>query len=272
MKEVPQSPNECPICQRVEKTLLGDKGLSERLSRSEVDALINKVQSSILNKEIEKDERGIKMSDEKYVISKASFEDFYETQDNLVAIIEKMVDRIEKQDQVIMKFGGALSELIAKAMDPAMMMQEAPLMEEEEEVEGDIGAIEGDEAAVEEDEGALDADLGALDEDEEIVEEEVGAEEAGLPADGLGEEKDLMGMIGKAEQTAFEAGWKAASAEMKKQNGIPVNITEFPSNGNRPVPTADKVAAGQVQKSISDVDLAKMTTAQLNRMLKEQGY
>ena len=268
MKETPESPRECSICKRVEQTIRENEGLSERLSRDEIEALVQGVQSAILNKNIEKSERGIKMSDEKYVISKASFEDFYETQDNLVSIIEKMVDRIEKQDQVIMKFGGALSELIAKAMDP--MMGEEPIMEDEDMLEEDVESVD-------EDVESLEDDVEGLDEDEEIIEEDVEGDEAGLPADDLGgsmNEDELMGMIGKAEKAAFEAGWKANAAEMKKQGGIPVNMTEIPLGGARPVPSADKQNAQtvQVQKSFTDAELAKLTPTQLNRMLKEQGY
>jgi hypothetical protein len=272
MKETPESPRECSICERVEQTLRKDGGLSERLSGDEIEALVQRVQSAILNKSIEKNERGIKMSDEKYVISKASFEDFYETQDNLVSIIEKMVDRIEKQDQVIMKFGGALSELIAKAMDP-MMMGEEPIEEDEDMLEEDVEEFDEDEESLEdEDDG--------LDEDEEIIEDDVEGDEEGFNADDLGMEgemgeEELMGLIGKAEKAAFEAGWKANAAELKKQGGIPVNMTEIPSNRNRPVPSAERQVAqgaGQVNKSFSDAELAKLTPAQLNQMLKEQGY
>lgn len=271
MKETPESPRECSICERVEQTLRKDGGLTERLSGDEIEALVQRVQSAILNKNIEKSERGIKMSDEKYVISKASFEDFYETQDNLVSIIEKMVDRIEKQDQVIMKFGGALSELIAKAIDP--MMGEMPIEEDEDMLEEDVEEFD-------EDEESLEDDVDALDEDEEIIEDDVEGDEEGLPADDLGMEgemgeEELMGLIGKAEKAAFEAGWKANAAEMKKNNGIPVNMTEIPSSGNRPVPSAERQVAqgaGQVNKSFSDAELAKLTPAQLNQMLKEQGY
>jgi hypothetical protein len=263
MSQVPETPRECSICKRVEQVLGADGALTERLSEHEIAELIKKVQYAILNKEEMKNTGGTNMSDEKYVISKASFEDFYETQDNLVSIIEKMVNRIEKQDQVIMKFGAALSGLLADQMDP-----EAPVEDEGADlVEEDVELGE-------------DSEGGEVDVDDEIVDEEVGEEEEEeVPAEDEFAEKgpvegNLQDMLGKAQKAAFEAGWKAREAELKKQNGIPVNVSEIPSGGNRPVPTADvqtAQVAGQVKKSFTDSELAKMTPTQVNQWLKEQG-
>lgn len=249
VKKLPETPRECSICNRVEQALKSCPELKERLSEDEIAAVITTAQNAILKKEDITHKGEIKMSDEKYVISKASFEDFYEIQDNLVSVIEKMVGRIEKQDQVIMKFGAALTELIAKAESGEFPFQDKEPVEDEEEelVEEEV-----------EDEEAEDED----DEDEEVADEELS-------------EDELDDLIGKAQKEAFEAGWKAHSIEMKKQMGITVNPLEVPASGARPVPTADVQSAqtvGQIKKTLSDEELAKMSPQQLNSWLKEQGF
>ena len=50
---------------------------------------------------------------ETYTVDKASFNDFYDTQQTLVDIMEKMADRISTQDEVIEKYGKAMSGLIS---------------------------------------------------------------------------------------------------------------------------------------------------------------
>lgn len=57
--------------------------------------------------------------------------------------------------------------------------------------------------------------------------------------------------------------------------GITVNPLEVPASGARPVPTADVQSAqavGQIKKTLSDEELAKMSPQQLNLWLKEQGF
>ena len=261
VKKLPETPRECSICNRVERALKSNPELKERLSEDDIAAVINTAQNAILNKEDITHKGEIKMSDEKYVISKASFEDFYEIQDNLVSVIEKMVGRIEKQDQVIMKFGAALTELIAKAEAMEFPFQdEEPVADEEEE--------ELVEEEVEEDEDVESEDV----EGEEAVDEE--DDEEAVADDEIGED-ELDELIGKAQKEAFEAGWKAHSIEMKKQMGIEVKPLEMENSGARPVPSADVQSAqavGQIKKTLSDDDLAKMSPQQLNSWLKEQGF
>jgi len=258
VKKLPETPRECSICNRVEQALKSCPELKERLSEDEIAAVITTAQNAILKKEDITHKGEIKMSDEKYVISKASFEDFYEIQDNLVSVIEKMVGRIEKQDQVIMKFGAALTELIAKAESGEFPFQDKEPVEDEEEELVEEEVEDEDEDEVVEDEEAEDKD----DEDEEVADEELS-------------EDELDDLIGKAQKEAFEAGWKAHSIEMKKQMGITVNPLEVPASGARPVPTADVQSAqavGQIKKTLSDEELAKMSPQQLNLWLKEQGF
>jgi len=265
MSGVPETPRECSICNRVEQALMNEKGLKERLSEKEFAELVQKIQYAIHNKnEMNKNIGGTNMSDEKYVISKASFEDFYETQDNIVSIIEKMVNRIEKQDQVIMKFGAALADLLADDSGS----EDAPVDEDEDLIEEDV-EMGGDEAEPVVDE---------MVEEDEPVGDEVGMdEEEGVPAEGEFADEghgdvDLQNLLGKAQKAAFEAGWKAHEAELKKQNGIPVTVSEAPVGANRPVSTADAAAAGQMKKTLTDDQLGKMSPQQINQWLKEQGF
>lgn len=254
MSEKPENPTECPVCLRVEGALDGSRVFHERLSEDEQAELLSLVQSAILNRNITKTTRGIKMSDEKYVISKASFEEFYDTQNTLVAIIEKMVDRIEKQDAVIMKFGAALSDIIAKDMDN---MMEDEYVEEEVEDEEIDGADEG--VVEDEEEDEVEAPV-----EEEVVEEEKPA----MPMDAMAFER--------AQKDAFEAGYKSAFAELQKKNGVPVNTGNFsyPESRARPVPTADAKVAQSVE-SIEKADLPEseivmMSPAQLNAWMRER--
>lgn len=266
MSGVPETPRECSICNRVEQALMNEKGLKERLSEKEFAELVQKIQYAILNKnEMNKNIGGTNMSDEKYVISKASFEDFYETQDNIVSIIEKMVNRIEKQDQVIMKFGAALSELLADDMGE----EESPVDEDEDLVEEDV-EVGGDESA----EPVVDE---MAEEDEPVGDEVEFGEEEDVPAEGdVADEGhgdiDLQNLLGKAQKAAFEAGWKAHEAELKKQTGIPVTVSEVAVGANRPVSTADAASAGQMKKTLTDEQLGKMSPQQINQWLKEQGF
>jgi hypothetical protein len=256
MSNHPDVPEECPLCKRVEVKILSLPMIAERLSENEIKALIEEIQSAILNKEITKTTRGMKMADDdKYVISKASFEDFYETQETLVSIIEKMVDRIEKQDHVIMKYGAALSDIMSKLPEEEEYAEEEveDVEDEEEPVADEVEGIEEDE---EEDAEAVDA------EEEPILE---GAEEE-LPV-AMGK----MPMGKSTERMAFEAGFKAALAEVQK-NGVPVTKVGEKTAMPRPVSTVDAnnaMAANGLAKTLNDADLAKMSPQQLNTWLKE---
>lgn len=245
---IPDDSAECPICQRAGRALRDAPEL-EHLSPKELDTVIRTVQNSILKKNAKGESN---MSDEKYVISKASFEDFYETQDNIVSIIAKIAQRIDMQDQVIMKFGAALSELIADEGD-----DEEYDDAEEFDIDDDSELVE-DEVEVDDDEEDL--------EDEDDEEDEVSDE-------------DVEEIIGKAERTAFEAGWKAAEAELRKEQGFPMNVVEA-SFGNLPVSRSESSFASsmnEVKKAavfksdLSDEDIAAMTPAQLNAWAKSQG-
>jgi len=251
----------CPICIRVEKTVGEHPILKERLSNTELTALINDIQSAVLNnKEVKKTERGINMADEKYVISKASFEDFYETQETLVTIIEKMVDRIELQDQVIMKFGAALTDVMAN--DPGMA-QEMPVDEESDIVEEEVP-----EEGVSEELGEAEEELEEGEEDLEDVEEEVEEENAGVePVPGMA--PPMMRDNLAVEKSAFEAGYKAAFAEMQKKNGVTVTPLEVPTSASaRPVLPAGQ-AMSKTLDGLSEQELANMTPVQINTWLRE---
>jgi hypothetical protein len=271
VNEIPSAPEECPICNRVEQTLMTSPILRQRLPETEIVSLVEKVQSAILNKEVKKTERGINMADEKYVISKASFEDFYETQDTLVSIMEKMVDRIEKQDQVIMKFGAALTEVMSKGigMGEEMMPvdESAGLYEEEVPVEEGVLQDEGEELE------EVGDDLLEDEEDVNEVKEEVEEEKAGVePVPGqMMAAPPMMEEKLAAEKSAFEAGYKAALNEMQKKTGVAVTPLEVPtSNGARPVvPSASPVVGKTQLDNLSEKDLANMTPNQINSWLRE---
>ena len=255
--------------------MMGDEVLRTRLSETELADLVQKIQAAVLNKEVKKTERGINMADEKYVISKASFEDFYETQDTLVSIMEKMVDRIEKQDQIIMKFGAALTEVMAKdyGMPPEMPL---PVQEEEDVIEEEVPVSaesaeseEGAESALgelEEAEGAI----AASEEEEEKAKEEI--EEAKSAESGLVpgvEQAPMMEEKLAAEKSIFEAGYKAALADLQK-NGVNVKPLETPATAApRPVVPAPTTVVAKDLDSIPEKDLANMTPNQINNWLRE---
>jgi hypothetical protein len=246
-----------------------DPVLRTRLSETEVATLVKRVQSAILNKEVKKTERGINMADEKYIISKASFEDLYETQGTLVTILEKMVDRIEKQDQVIMKFGAALTEVMSKDFGMPQEMVAAPedadVVEEEVPVEEDV--LEGEEAEL----GEAEEELEEGEEDVNEVKEEVEEEKAGVAPVPGAMAPPMMEEKLAAEKSAFEAGYKAALAEMQKQTGVAVTPLEVPNTAApRPVvPAANPVVGKNDLDSISEKDLANMTPNQVNTWLRE---
>jgi hypothetical protein len=270
VQEIPDTPTECPICQRVENTLKMCPLLRGKLSETELAELVREVQTAILNKEVKKTERGINMADEKYVISKASFEDFYETQDTLVSIMEKMVDRIEKQDQVILKLAGVTTELLAKdfGMPAEMPVPEADVVEEdvpfEEEEVSELDMAEEEMEESEEEEAEAEEDV--EDVKEKIEGEVAGVEPVPEVAPPMMEEKLA------AEKSAFEAGYKAALAEMQKKNGVEVTPLEVPTKtAARPVVPAATPVAKTVDNldALPAKDLATMTPNQLNTWLRE---
>jgi hypothetical protein len=270
--EIHNSPEECPICNRVGQTLMTDSVLRQRLPETEIVSLVEKIQSVILNKEVKKTKRGINMADEKYVISKASFEDFYETQDTLVSIMEKMVDRIEKQDRVIMKFGAALADVMADEEAGIPQEEEVPFEEGEdlnEELVPEDEETMADEFGEEEETlGAAEEDLGNAEEDLGEVEEMVGEEEeAGIPVQG---QAPMMRGSLDMEKSAFEAGYKAALVQIQKKDGVPVTPLEVPANaGARPVVPSANPTVIKTLDNLSDKELADMTPSQMNTWLRE---
>jgi hypothetical protein len=284
----PSSTNDCPICKRVETVISVDPMLKERLSGNELQSLVQKVQDAILNKDIVKDImndiRGVNMTgnDEKYVITKATFQDFYETQDVLVSIIQKMADRIEKQDQVLMKFGAALSEIIAKDMMGMEGMYGQPSMPAEPSVpsEESMGEdlIESEESVpqVENELGEAVESLGEAKEDIEESEEALsGMEEPSIPG-GMASKPEMSPIAMAHDKALFEAGWKAHEAEMKKQVGVAIKPAEFKESAPRTTATAtvqsqqtNQNGGTVVQKTLSDEDLGKMSPHDLNQWLKE---
>jgi hypothetical protein len=264
--------------------------LRTRLSETELAELVQIVQSAILNKEVKKTERGINMADEKYVISKASFEDFYETQDTLVSIMEKMVDRIEKQDQVIMKFGAALTEVMSKGFGNPEEMAVAS-QEEGLELEDDGADVMEEEVPMAEgelEEGVPVSPQEKLEQaQEELVQaqENVAQAEAEVKGEGVGVEGEMAGGVPvpgqeagppmmeekmAAEKSAFEAGYKAALAEMQKKTGVEVTPLEVPTSaGSRPVVPAASPTMVKTLETLPEKDLANMTSAQINAWLRE---
>jgi hypothetical protein len=241
--------------------------LRARLPETELAGLVQAVQAAILKKEVKKTERGINMADEKYVISKASFEDFYETQDTLVSIMEKMVDRIEKQDQVIMKFGAALTEVMSKDFGMPQELAQ-PVPEDEDVVEEEVPVEDNAEEELEE----AEHDIVSAEEEEEEAKEEIQEEEAGVtPVPGVEHAPMMMDEKMAAEKSAFEAGYKAALAEMQKKTGVTVTPLEKPSTmTSRPVvPETSTGGVAKTLDSISDKELADMTPNQLNTWLRE---
>ena len=289
MEHKPETPEDCPICVRVEQAIKSNPILSNRLSEDEHAELVNQVKSAIMNKEIKKTTRGIQMSEEKYVMNKSSFEDLYDTVATLISINEKMADRIERQDKTIMKALGIVAEhdSVLKSFGEA---EEMPMNYAEEEVEPAMD--EGIEAAVpkyefERDEaGELVLDeagdpiikvdeTGApiIKEEEEMIEDEVPMGDE-MPVDDamVAPPADFPAKMAAMEKKAFEAGFHAGHAELKKQQGVEVKPAEFTKGVNRPVATADvktQAAVEDMTKSMpSDKDLANMSTTEVNNWLR----
>jgi hypothetical protein len=250
--------------------MISNPVLKERLSETEMQDLIQKVQVAIVNKDDTDIKRGLNMSDEKYIIDKATLDEIYDIENVFAQILQKAVDRIEVQDRVIMKMGAAMSELMAKdmmeegyggaPMDPAV---KEPSEGEDLRVESEI-AENLDEADEENEEVG-----------DELLEskKELGELEGGVPS-----KHEMPSMMAMSEQkSAFEAGWKAAQAEMQKKNGVPTTPAEFNTVAPRGA-TATGVAqqTGQdggspMQKNFTDEEMVKLGPTGLIQWMKEQG-
>ena len=294
MEHKPETPEDCPICVRVEKVIQSNPNVSKSLSEDEYAELVNQVKSAIMNKEIKETTRGIQMSEEKYVMNKSSFEDLYDTVATLISINEKMADRIEIQDKTIMKALGIVAEhdSVLKSFGEA---DEMPMNYAEEDVEGEMpGEMgEGMEAAVpkyeykRDEAGELVLDKAGdpiikvdengepiIKEEEEMIEDEVPMGDE-MPMDDAmaAPPADFPAKMAAMEKRAFEAGFHAGHTELKKQQGVEVKPAEFTKGVNRPVATADvktQAAVEDMTKSMpSDKDLANMSTTEVNNWLRE---
>lgn len=239
MSNHPEIPEQCPICNRVEDRIRNSGLITDKLSENEVDELVETVQASILNKKVSK--RGIEMENEendKYLITKASFEDFYQTQSIITGVLKKMAEEIQNQNMVLKKYGSAIAEIASRLPDDEY--------EEDEEVdEVDVNAPE----------------------DEEL-EDEVPEDEA-VPDEEMAMGEDDM-------KKAFEAGYKAALADKSKEAGVPVakataKATRVPVSTDE-INKATDLNGGSIGSDVTSLDsLGKMSPHQLNLLLRDSG-
>jgi hypothetical protein len=283
MEHKPETPEDCPICVRVEQAIQSNPILSNRLSEDEHAELVNQVKSAIMNKEIKKTTRGIQMSnEEKYVMNKSSFEDLYDTVATLISINEKMADRIERQDKTIMKALGIVAEhdSVLKSFGEA---DEMPMNYAEEEVEGEMpgemgeGMEEAKPQYQKDETGALILDENGdpiIIEEGEMIEDEVPiGGDMPMEDDAMtAPPADFPAKMAAMEKRAFEAGFHAGHAELKKHTCVEVKPAEFTKGVNRPVPTADvrtQAVVEDMNKNMpSDKDLANMSTTEVNNWLR----
>lgn len=253
MSEIPDTPEECPICQRIEARIHSLDSLRGKLSDSEIENLITEVQNAVLKKN--DITRGNKMSDEKIVLNKANFDELYEAQKYILLLVEKMANRMEKHDAILASYGAQLADVMMKAED--------------------LGASLG----------SLDVGEGSVPVDDPLAggntctpgctvaggEEAAGGAPAGeeLPMDA-GASKMQMSM----KNNEYQAGYNAAMADAMKKNGVPTNASfQYPEfGGKRTVSAQDaKAAQASMEKSLSMKDLAEMTPTALNAELKKRG-
>ncbi len=252
MTNKPDKPEECPICQRIETKVKSLDMLKGKLSDSEIERLITEVQNSVLKKS--DITRGNTMSEEKIVLTKANFDEFYEAQKYILLLVEKMANRMEKHDAILASYGSQLADVMMKAEDFDL------------EVSGGEGA---------------DDEMGGLGEEMCTPGCKVGGA-APAPMAPMAPDMGAMGATGaglgapgevKQASNAYEAGYKAAQADSVRKNGVPTNPAfPYPEFGQRTVSAQDaKMAMGSMEKSFSMKDLADMKPAELNAELKKRG-
>jgi len=237
MSNHPEVPEQCPICNRVEERIRCSELITDKLSENEIDELVETVQASILNKKVSK--RGIEMENEendKYLITKASFEDFYQTQSIITGVLKKMAEEIQNQNMVLKKYGSAIAEIASRLPDDEYE-------EEEEEDDVDVNASEDEEL------------------EDEFPEDEAVPDEGGA----MGED-DM--------RKAFEAGYKAALADKSKEAGVPVakakeKATRVPVSTDE-INKATDLNGGSIGSDVTSLDsLGKMSPHQLNLLLRD---
>ena len=272
MPEKPTTPEDCPICHRIDAAIETLPVITQKLSTDDIAEVKEKLHSAVFDREMKKTLRGNNMAEELYVIEKEAFKEFLETQSILVAIIEKMADRIEVQDEVIRNYGSVLTDAVAKGMDPFAPADGMEPEMEEEEVSEDMP------------EDAEEDGFGAGAEPEVPAIKEPSLEGDAIEGDSVegeeGEEdftKPSGGELKAIAASAFKAGWDAKEAEAVKKQGLPVQLSQ--GNFKYPEmkqPVVGRAAVGQAQqlggqgmmKDLSMEKLAYMTPAQLSAALR----
>jgi hypothetical protein len=181
----------------------------------------------------------------------------------------KALGIVAEHDSVLKSFGEA---------------DEMPMNYAEEEVEGEMpeefgeGMEEAKPQYEKDENGTLILDENGdpiIIEEGEMIEDEIPMDaEMPMEDDAMAAPPaDFPAKMAAMEKRAFEAGFHAGHAELKKQQGVEVKPAEFTKGVNRPVATADvktRAAVEDMTKSMpSDKDLANMSTTEVNNWLRE---
>lgn len=264
--KIPDKPSECPICTRVAAKIKSTELLHGKLTENEIEQLITEIQNAVLKKN--DNSRGNKMANDQILINKANFDELYEAQKYLLLLVEKMADKMEKNDQIMTAMGIQLQDVIEKAEAFGMDVdEEAP--EEGGEEKNDIvlpGAQAPAEPAAPVAEPAPVAPLAPA------APAPAGCPPcASAPVAPAAPVAPEMEIANKSQE--FKAGYNVASVDAVKKNGVSnYNYPEFGA-GIRPVSAHDVTqAAGVIEKSMSEKqELGTMKPHELNARLRQMG-
>jgi len=266
----PDSPEDCPICHRIESRIRESETINSKLTSEEIEHLIIDVKNAVFKKS--NVSRGIEMSDEKIILNKANFDEVYEAQKYILLLVEKAVERMEKHDAILAAFGAQLADVIAKAEAFELDVEDEEMGEGEPEVNDLFTA--GDEAPVAP--GAPEAPMAPGAPAGPAAPAQ--AAPAGCPPCEPAGPAPMapeapINMMGKSKE--FLAGYNMAMADSVKKNGVPVNAKsyDYPEFGaKRPVSAQDaNQAAMTMEKSLSMKELANLSPQKLNAKLREMG-
>jgi hypothetical protein len=232
MLDKPSTARECAICQRVEARIRDVPAVKRKLTSDEIDELIDSVQGAVLKKP----SNGVTMSNETVILKKAHIDEMYDALHYTLLLVEKMADRMERHDAILVQYGAELADVMAKA-DAALGLD---VEEDGEEGENFPPGDAPDDLAA-----APSADAPAP------------AAAAPAPAAPAAPSPELEPKMPMAAPSAPAPG---------PSMGYPA------FNVPRPVPAQDmKAAVDTFEKSYSNEELAKMTPQQVNAKLKSLG-
>lgn len=271
----PDSPEDCPICHRIESRIRESETINSKLTSEEIEHLVMDVKNAVFKKS--NVSRGIEMSDEKIILNKANFDEVYEAQKYILLLVEKAIARMEKHDAILASFGAQLADVIAKAEAFELDVEDEEMGEGQPE-ENELFSA-GDEAPVAPvAPGAPGAPMAPA---APIGPPAPAQAPAGCPpCDSAGPApmapmapEAPIDMMGKSKE--YLAGYNMAMADSVRKNGVPVNgkSYEYPEFGaKRPVSAQDaNQAAMTMEKSLSMKELAALSPQKLTAKLREMG-